>query len=149
MTGRNILPTVFICFSLFFAFATDTTSSAQDKSEDPQTAIGTQSQDEVKPEGSPQPIQEVSASVTKWPDTFAWRTATTSTGSFPFTYFFTNLAFDLVRFGISGFDENFAPWPFRNQGSAGITQVERMARIGAAFGFSLAIGLLDAVLSKP
>ncbi len=149
MIGRPAYPAIILCIFLLFAFAAAASVSAQEKGDDPQEATGTQSQEGVKPEELPKPIQEVAATVTKWPDTFAWRTATTGTGSFPFTYFFTNLVFDLARFGISGFDTGYAPWPFRNQSSAGITQGERIARIGTAFGFSLAIGLLDAILSKP
>ncbi len=149
MIGRPAYPVFFLCIFLVFTFASAALVSAQEKGEDPQSAAGTQSQEELKPEELPKPTQEVAPTVTKWPDTFAWRTATTGTGSFPFTYFFTNLVFDLARFGISGFDTDYAPWPFRTQSSAGITQGERIARIGTAFGFSLVIGLLDAILSKP
>jgi hypothetical protein len=94
-------------------------------------------------------VQSLAPTVTVWPDTFAWRTATTGVGSFPFTYLFVNLGFDLVRFGFSGFDISYAPWPFRNQNSAAIGGTERIARIATALGSSLVIGLLDAIFSKP
>ena len=64
-------------------------------------------------------------------------------GSFPFSYFYTNLAFDLVRYAVSGFDSLYAPWPFRPIGSVSIDNKETFIRLGVGAGLSLAIGLAD------
>ncbi|HAP54465.1 MAG: hypothetical protein LWX23_02530 [Spirochaetia bacterium] len=68
-------------------------------------------------------------------------------GSFPFSYFYMNLAFDLVRYAVNSFDSLYAPWPFRSAGSAAISDEETFVRIGASVGLSLAIGLAD-ILSR-
>jgi hypothetical protein len=62
-------------------------------------------------------------------------------GSFPFSYFYTNLAFDLVRYAANGFDSLYAPWPFRSLGTVSIDSKETFIRIGVGAGLSLAIGL--------
>ena len=130
-----------LLFFLLFAMATIGTASSQETGEIPSENQETQETQTV--------VQEVAPTVTIWPDTFAWRTITTGTGSFPFTYLFVNLGFDLVRFGISGFDLSYAPWPFRNQTSAAVSGSERIARVATALGSSIVIGLLDAIFSKP
>ncbi|MDX9826707.1 MAG: hypothetical protein RBT73_03070 [Spirochaetia bacterium] len=68
-------------------------------------------------------------------------------GSFPFSYFYTNLAFDLVRYAVSGFNSLYAPWPFRPIGSVSIDSKETFIRLGVGAGLSLAIGLAD-ILSR-
>lgn len=143
---------VFISVSLLvvlFSALLPNTLIAQEKPENQQ--VGTTTQTTVQNTGqSPSAdSQNAPVPITTWPDTFAWRTLTTGTGSFPFTYFFANLGFDLVRFGISGFDASYAPWPFRNPASVSIPGNERMARIAAALGISIIIGLVDAINSKP
>ena len=75
------------------------------------------------------------------------RGLTIAAGSFPFSYFYTNLAFDLVRYAISGFDSSYAPWPFRSVGSVSIDTRETFIRLGVGVGLSLAIGLAD-ILSR-
>lgn len=133
-SASNTVPLLF----LLFALAAASNAKAQETGEIPQQNPETQTL-----------IQEVAPTVKVWPDTFAWRTVTTGAGSFPFTYLAVNLGFDLVRFGIAGFDLSYAPWPFRTQASVAITGNERIARIATALGSSIIIGLLDAVFSKP
>ena len=69
-------------------------------------------------------------------------------GSLPFTVFYTDFAFDSVRFALNGFDLQYAPWPFKNQYSAGVEPAERFMRLGAALGVSAVIGILDLVLQR-
>ncbi len=68
-------------------------------------------------------------------------------GSFPFSYFYTNLAFDLVRYAANDFDSLYAPWPFRSLGTVCIDSEETFIRIGVGAGLSLAIGLAS-ILGK-
>lgn len=149
MRLRRFLPIAFIVFVLVSLFAAVIFSTAQENDKDLQESAVISLPDDKKATDLQQVSQEIAPSVTKWPDTFIWRTVTTGAGSYPFTYFFTNLAFDLIRFGISGFDSSFAPWPFQNQNSASITNREKVARMGTAFGISIGIGLLDSIFAKP
>lgn len=74
------------------------------------------------------------------------RLATISVGSFPFTYFYANFLFDLVRFAVNDYDAAYAPWPFKSQNSAAVESAETFQRLGAAVGASLAVGLMDLLL---
>ncbi len=67
-------------------------------------------------------------------------------GSFPFSYFYTNLAFDFVRYAVNGFDSLYAPWPFRSVGSVSIDTEETFMRLGVGVGLSLAIGIADILI---
>jgi hypothetical protein len=82
----------------------------------------------------------------KRPD--AGRAVIIAFGSLPFMAFYTDFAFDSVRFATNGFDLQYAPWPFKNQYSAAVSVSERFMRLGVALGASAVVGLLDLVLSR-
>jgi hypothetical protein len=86
------------------------------------------------------------ATKTKRPD--LGRVAIIALGSLPFTAFYTDFAFDSVRFAANGFDLQYAPWPFKNQYSAEVSNSERFIRLGVALGASAVIGLLDLVFAR-
>jgi len=69
-----------------------------------------------------------------------------SLGLFPFSYFYTNFAFDLVRFISHDFDTAYAPWPFNTQYSAALTNSEVWTRIGIASGASILLGFLSVII---
>jgi hypothetical protein len=64
-------------------------------------------------------------------------------GSFPIMLFYTDFSFDLGAFALHGFDSTYAPWPFKSEYSATLTQAEKGTRIGVAIGASVAVGLID------
>ncbi len=74
------------------------------------------------------------------------RLVTISVGSFPFTWFYSNFLFDLVRFAVNDYDAAYAPWPFKSQNSAALESDETFMRLGAAVGASLVVGLVDLLL---
>lgn len=74
------------------------------------------------------------------------RLATISAGSFPFTWFYSNFLFDLVRFAVNDYDAAYAPWPFKSQNSAAVESAETFQRLGAAVAASLVVGLVDLLL---
>ncbi len=69
-----------------------------------------------------------------------------SLGLFPFSYFYTNFAFDLVRFISHDFETAYAPWPFNTQYSAALTNSEVWTRIGIASGASILLGFLSVII---
>lgn len=69
-----------------------------------------------------------------------------SAGSFPFTWFYSNFLFDLVRFARNDYSAAYAPWPFKSQNSAAVESAETFQRLGAALGASLAVGFIDLIL---
>jgi len=69
-----------------------------------------------------------------------------SLGLFPFSYFYTNFAFDLARFISHDFDTAYAPWPFNTQYSAALTNSEVWTRIGIASGASILLGFLSVII---
>jgi hypothetical protein len=69
-------------------------------------------------------------------------------GSFPFTLFFTNFAYDTYRFVANGFDPAYRPWPFRGPGSAGFTKGERIGVIVASLSLSAVIAVVDYFLGR-
>ncbi|MCE5256452.1 MAG: hypothetical protein LLF89_06350 [Spirochaetaceae bacterium] len=71
-----------------------------------------------------------------------------SVGAFPFSYFYTNFAFDSVKFVANGFDTTYAPWPFNSQSSSSVTTSERFIRLGVSAGLCLIVGSLDIFLPR-
>lgn len=69
-----------------------------------------------------------------------------SLGSFPIMLFYTGFAFDLERYVTNGFDYSYAPWPFKNEKSASLSDQERVTRISIALGASLIVGGIDAYI---
>lgn len=69
-----------------------------------------------------------------------------SIGVFPFSYFYTGLAMDLVRFSASNFDPSYAPWPFRTQNSIAYTNSEMWIKLGVSAAVSILFGTLSALL---
>ena len=78
----------------------------------------------------------------------AWRALVTGAGTFPFAYFYTNFIFDGVRFVESGFDAQYAPWPFKTQYSAEVSVSETFVRLGVSMGISAVVGILDALVQR-
>lgn len=69
-------------------------------------------------------------------------------GSFPFTLFFTNFAYDTYRFAANGFDPAYRPWPFRGPNSAGFTKGERIGVLVASLSLSVVIATVDYFLGR-
>jgi len=69
-----------------------------------------------------------------------------SIGLFPFSYFYTNFAFDLARYISHGFDTAYAPWPFNTQYGVALTNSEVWTRIGIASGASILLGFLSVII---
>lgn len=77
------------------------------------------------------------------------RTAIITVGVFPILLFYTDIAFDSVRFAANGFDAMYAPWPFNGGQSAAVPAGERFWRLGVAAGLSLLVGIADYLLPAP
>jgi hypothetical protein len=69
-----------------------------------------------------------------------------SLGAFPIMLFYSDFSFDLVRFLASGFNGQYAPWPFKSSSSFSPEEGERLARIGVALGASIGVGIADALI---
>jgi hypothetical protein len=69
-----------------------------------------------------------------------------SIGLFPFTYFYTGTALDIVRFAAHNFSADYAPWPFKTQYSVALTNEEMWWKLGIASGTSVLFGILGAIL---
>ena len=76
------------------------------------------------------------------------RIAITGMGTFPIALFYTNFIFDSARFASSGFDVQYAPWPFKSQYSAAVTSSETFIRLGISLGLSAVVGILDAFIQR-
>ncbi len=149
----------FLAASFFFAFGSPPCCSAQAVSTVQAASEITRSSIEVPVKNntlisaqgyfsSPIPLSYHSNAVEKKGEEGAARRGLIiAAGSFPFSYFYTNLAFDLVRYAVNGFDSLYAPWPFRTVGSVSIDTKETFLRLGVGAGLSLAIGLAD-ILSR-
>jgi len=74
------------------------------------------------------------------------RSLVISIGLFPFSYFYTNFAFDLARYISHGFDTAYAPWPFNTQYGVALTNSEVWTRIGIASGASILLGFLSVII---
>lgn len=74
------------------------------------------------------------------------RAAVLSIGVFPFSYFYTGLVMDLVRFSASNFDPSYAPWPFRTQNSIAYTNSEMWIKLGVSAAVSILFGTISALL---
>ena len=74
------------------------------------------------------------------------RSLVISIGLFPFSYFYTNFAFDLARYISHGFDTAYAPWPFKTQYGVALTNSEVWTRIGIASGASILLGFLSVII---
>ncbi len=88
-------------------------------------------------------IRAESAVITKFR-----RIAITGMGTFPIALFYTNFIFDSARFASSGFDVQYAPWPFKSQYSAEVTSSETFIRLGVSLGLSAVVGILDAFIQR-
>lgn len=69
-----------------------------------------------------------------------------SLGSFPIMLFYTGFAFDLTQYAASNFDSAYAPWPFKNEYSAPLSDADRLTRIGVALGACVVVGAVDAYI---
>ncbi len=69
-----------------------------------------------------------------------------SLGSFPIMLFYADFAFDLQRYVSNGFASTYAPWPFKTEFSATLTDSQRLTRLGTALGASFVVGAIDAYL---
>ena len=64
-------------------------------------------------------------------------------GSFPFTYFFSNFAYDTYRWSNNGWDTRYAPWPIKGAGAIEQNKDEKLKVIGIAAGGAVLIALID------
>jgi hypothetical protein len=64
-------------------------------------------------------------------------------GSFPLTIFWTIFFMDLYRTASHGWDDRYAPWPFKGAGAVGMTNQEIAAMFTIAVSSSLAIAVAD------
>lgn len=64
-------------------------------------------------------------------------------GAFPFAYFFSNFGVDIYRSARHGWDNRYAPWPFKGQDSISKDKDDRILTIGVAAVTSIAIALVD------
>ena len=69
-------------------------------------------------------------------------------GSYPIMLFYTGLGFDLSAYIGSGYDPSRAPWPFKNEYSAELSDSERLQRLGTAALASLFVAGLDAAIHE-
>lgn len=69
-------------------------------------------------------------------------------GSYPIMLFYTNLGFDLSGYIGSGYDPSRAPWPFKNEYSAAVSDSEKLARLGTAALASVLVAGIDAVVRE-
>lgn len=69
-------------------------------------------------------------------------------GSYPIMLFYTGLGFDLSAYIGSGYDPSRAPWPFKNEYSAELSDSERLARLGTAALASVLVAGIDAVIRE-
>ncbi|MDR2143560.1 MAG: hypothetical protein LBP29_04230 [Treponema sp.] len=64
-------------------------------------------------------------------------------GSFPLTIFWTTFFMDVYRTASHGWDNRYAPWPFKGAGAVGMTNREVAAMFTIAISSSLAIAVVD------
>ena len=69
-------------------------------------------------------------------------------GSYPIMLFYTGLGSDLSAYIGSGYDPSRAPWPFKNEYSAELSDSERLQRLGTAALASLFVAGLDAAIHE-
>lgn len=63
-------------------------------------------------------------------------------GTFPIMFFYTNLGFGIGGYIASGFNAQYAPWPFSSSSST-IDDSERLIRIAVGAGLSCAVAIFD------
>ncbi|MDR0403238.1 MAG: hypothetical protein LBH35_06575 [Treponema sp.] len=64
-------------------------------------------------------------------------------GSFPLTLFWTSFFMDLYRTASHGWDNRYAPWPFKGAGAVGMTNQEISMMFTIAVSSSLVIAVVD------
>lgn len=69
-------------------------------------------------------------------------------GSYPIMLFYTGLGFDLSAYIGSGYDPSRAPWPFKNEYSAELSDSERLVRLGTAALASVVVAGVDAAIRE-
>lgn len=69
-------------------------------------------------------------------------------GSYPITLLYVNFSFQVTDFVASGFDTNYAPWPFSGQYTNNVSVSEELLRMGIAAGVSIAVAGLDALFRR-
>jgi hypothetical protein len=69
-------------------------------------------------------------------------------GSFPLTIFWTSFFMDLYRTASHGWDNRYAPWPFKGAGAVGMTDREIAAMFTIAISSSLVIAIVDHVIMR-
>jgi hypothetical protein len=69
-------------------------------------------------------------------------------GSFPLMLLYSDLSFDVGRYFANGFAPEYAPWPFKTEYSAPVSENEKLLRIGVAAGASIGVGLIDYLIRQ-
>jgi hypothetical protein len=79
-------------------------------------------------------------------ESIAGRALILSIGVFPFSYFYTGIVLDVMRFVSNNFDAAYAPWPFKSQNSVALTNSEMWLKLGISAGLSIGFGILSAII---
>ena len=69
-------------------------------------------------------------------------------GVFPFTMFFSNIAYDTYRYANHDWDIRYAPWPIRPAGAIQQTQSEMFKVIGFASIGAVAVAAADHIIER-
>jgi hypothetical protein len=69
-------------------------------------------------------------------------------GSFPLMLLYSDLSFDIGRYFANGCAPEYAPWPFKSEYSAEVSEEEKLLRIGAAACASIAVGTIDFLIRQ-
>ncbi len=69
-------------------------------------------------------------------------------GSFPVMYFYSSVGWDIERWSRNGFDQTYAPWPFKNEFSYRPTESELMRNLVTAGVLSICLATADLVITS-
>ena len=67
-------------------------------------------------------------------------------GSFPFTMLYSSLGYGLIRWGINGFSEGYAPALSQTAETVPLTQGEKIGVVLTSVGISAAIAIIDLII---
>jgi hypothetical protein len=69
-------------------------------------------------------------------------------GSLPLTIFWTSFVMDMYRCAVHGWDNRYAPWPFKGAGAVAMDGAEVKMMFTFAISSSLAIALIDHIIVR-
>jgi hypothetical protein len=77
-----------------------------------------------------------------------WRAEVILVGSFPITLFLSLESYDMYRYFDTGFNANYAPWPFNTGNTLNLSAQEQTWIIVTAVGLSLTVAVVDFMLGR-